>query len=85
MITVYNIQNLDLFFDTINQFKNPVVLQTKGGEYQDLRNNTTLQEVLSSVAGENGLEQICLNVEGKEDLDKIITFLLAKNKQGRYS
>ncbi len=81
MITVYNIQNLESFFYTINNFKNPVILQTKKGGYQDLRNNDILQEILLSVAGEKGLEQICLNIEGKEDLDNIITFLLNKNER----
>ena len=76
MITVYNIQNLEFFFNTINAFKNPVTLQTKKGEYQDLRKNDMLQEVLLSVAGEKGLEQICLNIEGEEDLDNMIAFLL---------
>ena len=86
MVTIYNIQDLELFFDSINDFENPVTIQTKKGQYsQDLRNNTTLQEVLISVAGEKGLEQICLNVEGHKDLDKIVTFLLSMNKQGRYS
>ncbi len=80
MITVYNIQNLESFFHTIDDFKNPVILQTKKGGYQDLRNNDILQEILLSVAGEKGLEQICLNIEGKEDLDNIITFLLNKNE-----
>lgn len=81
MITVYNIQNLESFFHTIDDFKNPVILQTKKGEYQDLRKNDILQEILFSVAGEKGLEQICLNVEGEEDIDKMITFLLDKNKK----
>ena len=86
MVTVYNVENLEVFFDTINQFQNPVTIQTKKGEYsEDLRNNAMLQEVLLSVAGENGLEQICLDIEGKEDIDKIVTFLLSKNKKGRYS
>lgn len=49
MITVYNIQNLESFFYTINNFKNPVILQTKKGGYQDLRNNDILQEILLSV------------------------------------
>ncbi len=29
MITVYNIQNLESFFHTIDDFKNPVILQIK--------------------------------------------------------
>ncbi len=73
MVTVYNVENLEVFFDTINQFQNPVTIQTKKGEYsEDLRNNAMLQEVLLSVAGEKGLEQICLDIEGKEDIDKIV-------------
>lgn len=86
MVTVYDVKNLELFFNTINQFDNPVTIQTEKGEYsEDLRNNAMLQQVIASVVGEKGLEQICLSIEGKEDIDKIVTFLLYKNKQGRYS
>lgn len=86
MVTVYHIEDLEQFFDTINQFDNPVTIQTsKGGYSEDLRNNAMLQQVIASVVGEKGLEQICLGIEGKGDIEKIVTFLLYKNKQGRYS
>ena len=40
MITMYNVQNLEVFFETINHFENPVMIQTKKGNYEkDLRNN----------------------------------------------
>jgi len=39
-----------------------------------------LQQVLLSVAGEKGLEKICLEVKGQKDLDKMVAFLLNKNK-----
>ena len=29
MITMYNVQNLEVFFETINNFENPVMIQTK--------------------------------------------------------
>ena len=51
MITMYNVQNLEVFFETINNFENPVMIQTKKGNYEkDLRNNDMLQQVLLSVA-----------------------------------
>ena len=81
MITMYNVQNLEVFFETINNFENPVMIQTKKGNYEkDLRNNDMLQQVLLSVAGEKGLEKICLEVKGQKDLDKMVAFLLNKNK-----
>ena len=81
MITMYNVQNLEVFFETINNFENPVMIQTKKGNYEkDLRNNDMLQQVLLSVAGEKGLKKICLEVKGQKDLDKMVAFLLNKNK-----
>ena len=66
MVTIYNIQDLELFFDSINDFENPVTIQTKKGQYsQDLRNNTTLQEVLISVAGEIVTFLLSMNKQGR--------------------
>ena len=29
MITMYNVQNLEVFFETINHFENPVMIQKR--------------------------------------------------------
>ncbi len=82
MITIYNIQNLEVFFHMINQFQNPVTLQLKKSHCnEDLRNNDMLQEILTFAAGERGLEKLSLSIEGKEDVDKMVTFLLEKNQK----
>lgn len=82
MITIYNIKNLEVFFHMINGFENPVTIQLKKSVCsEDLRNNIMLQEILTSTVGENGLEKLSLSIEGKEDVDKMVAFLLEKNQK----
>ena len=62
---------MDQCTESFGFYENPVMIQTKKGNYEkDLRNNDMLQQVLLSVAGEKGLEKICLEVKGQKDLDK---------------
>jgi hypothetical protein len=79
-LTFRNICDPNSLLKLINNCNGPVYLQSAGDERIDLRENSAIMSLLAEVCGKSGIEKMSVIIYDKQDMPRIIDYLLSCNR-----